>query len=608
MYRACSAAAPSRSRWGKGETILRVFVDGEEATTLAKPRPGKYRIDGLPAGDHACVAVATESQPGRTASTASCCRPTRCSALAQARTPDRIHRRLAHGRLRQPVDDPPVHAGRSLVAHRQHPRLRPAAVAAQFYDADYRVHAISGRGVVRNYDGFAGDTPPQAYPYVLFDHSVRDKDDGWQPQAIVIALGTNDFSNSRCMPGELLGIARRAARRLRRTFAGFVRSCCARAIRRRASCCGRPTAPKAKCRPRCRKWWRDCRTRTSATCPWTAWRWMAATGIPPKPTTAASPMRWCATSTRCPPPGREVRAASRCGASAAGLRAGLRGLPIANAGDDAPAPRFRDAPLLPGPRIADPSAHVFAGRIYIYGSHDVDEPARDGDSNQFVMRDYRVLSMASAARSPCTWSRWRWPTCPGQPAARVPDAAERDGRYYLYFPAKDKHGVFRIGVAVGDRPEGPFKPQPKPIRGSYSIDLFGVRRRRRRALPAVRRHLGGQLQRWKTWRKYDPAGGDTDLQRPDAPALMPRIARLRKDMLEFVEPPARIADLDASGNRYRAATPPTFLRSRMDAQARRPLLPAGPPATPTPSATPSATRPTGPFIERGIVLPPVQVI
>jgi beta-xylosidase len=52
----------------------------------------------------------------------------------------------------------------------------------------------------------------------------------------------------------------------------------------------------------------------------------------------------------------------------------------------------------------------------------------------------------------------------------APDAAFKNGKYYLYFPARDKQGIFRIGVAVGDRPEGPFTPDPEPIAGSYSID------------------------------------------------------------------------------------------------------------------------------------------
>jgi beta-xylosidase len=52
----------------------------------------------------------------------------------------------------------------------------------------------------------------------------------------------------------------------------------------------------------------------------------------------------------------------------------------------------------------------------------------------------------------------------------APDCAEKNGKYYFYFPARDSEGVFRIGVAVGDKPEGPFEPDPEPIPGSYSID------------------------------------------------------------------------------------------------------------------------------------------
>ena len=46
----------------------------------------------------------------------------------------------------------------------------------------------------------------------------------------------------------------------------------------------------------------------------------------------------------------------------------------------------------------------------------------------------------------------------------------KDGKYYLYFPAKNSDEIFRIGVAVSDSPTGPFMPEPEPIKGSYSID------------------------------------------------------------------------------------------------------------------------------------------
>jgi lysophospholipase L1-like esterase len=68
-------------------------------------------------------------------------------------------------------------------------------VAATF-DADYEVNAISGRGIVRNYNGMAADTLPQAYPYTLFGDNTPVRDPRWNPQVIVIALGTNDFSTA----------------------------------------------------------------------------------------------------------------------------------------------------------------------------------------------------------------------------------------------------------------------------------------------------------------------------------------------------------------------------------------------------------------------------
>ena len=199
---------------------------------------------------------------------------------------------------------------------------------------------------------------------------------------------------------------------------------------------------------------------------------------------------------------------------------------------------YLSQPLVRDIYVADPSAHVFNGRIYVYGSHDIDAKPIDTDPGRgYVMRDYRPLSMAriggpvtvhpvALALEHVPWAdRMLW----------APDAASKGGRYYLYFPAKDRDGVFRIGVAVGDHPEGPFRAEPQPISGSYSID------------PAVftdddgRSYLyfggihGGQLQRWANGR-YDPKGSIADLERPNDAALTPKVARLADDMLSFAEP------------------------------------------------------------------------
>lgn len=52
----------------------------------------------------------------------------------------------------------------------------------------------------------------------------------------------------------------------------------------------------------------------------------------------------------------------------------------------------------------------------------------------------------------------------------APDVTEKHGEYFLYFPAKDKDGVFRIGVAKSHKPDGKFKAEPSYIPGAYSID------------------------------------------------------------------------------------------------------------------------------------------
>ncbi len=195
---------------------------------------------------------------------------------------------------------------------------------------------------------------------------------------------------------------------------------------------------------------------------------------------------------------------------------------------------------------ADPSAHVFDGRIYIYPSHDIDAGIPFNDNgDHFGMEDYHVLSLA-APGEPVTdhgvalhvkdvpWAtRQMW----------APDAAKKGEQFYLYFPAKKADGIFQIGVAVSDSPAGPFTPQPEPIAGSYSID------------PAVfadddgEYYLyfggiwGGQLQHYRDNQWH------ADHQEPAAAeqALGPRVARLRDDLLEFAEVPREILILDEQG-------------------------------------------------------------
>jgi len=216
-----------------------------------------------------------------------------------------------------------------------------------------------------------------------------------------------------------------------------------------------------------------------------------------------------------------------------------------------PAPKLDPAKFLTQPLItdlytADPSAHVFNGKIFIYPSHDIDAgvPADDLGSH-FAMRDYHVFSM-DAVGSKITdhgvvldiknvpWAgRQMW----------APDAAEKGGKYYLYFPAKDKQDVFRIGAAVGDNPGGPFAARPEPIKGSFSIDPAVFKDTDGKYYMYFGGIWGGQLQRWKT------GSYTTDDGQPakDQPALSAKIARLGDDMTSFSEAPKDVVLLDENG-------------------------------------------------------------
>jgi lysophospholipase L1-like esterase len=67
---------------------------------------------------------------------------------------------------------------------------------ARRLDADYRIVAFSGRGVVRNYNGQAGEPLPVLYPRLIPGQPAPTVDPGdpWRPDLIVVGLGTNDFS------------------------------------------------------------------------------------------------------------------------------------------------------------------------------------------------------------------------------------------------------------------------------------------------------------------------------------------------------------------------------------------------------------------------------
>ncbi|KAF9894277.1 hypothetical protein FE257_007780 [Aspergillus nanangensis] len=195
-------------------------------------------------------------------------------------------------------------------------------------------------------------------------------------------------------------------------------------------------------------------------------------------------------------------------------------------------------PLVTHIYTADPSAHVFNNRLYIYPSHDRETDIQFNDNgDQYDMNDYHVLSMDSAS-GPVTdhgvvltaadvpWvSKQLW----------APDAATKNGKYYLYFPARDKKGIFRMGVAVADDPAGPFTAEKDYIPGSFSIDPAAFVDDDGQAYLYFGGIWGGQLQCWnEEGTVFDPAmQGAVEPKGDGVRALVPRVARLSEDMLRF---------------------------------------------------------------------------
>ncbi|BDI34556.1 endo-1,4-beta-xylanase [Capsulimonas corticalis] len=127
---------------------------------------------------------------------------------------------------------------------------------------------------------------------------------------------------------------------------------------------------------------------------------------------------------------------------------------------------WADNPIITTEYSADPSAHIFDGRMYLYASHD------RKDAKEFDMNDYHVYSTRDLQNwrdhgvalkiADISWAKGHlW----------APDCGYKNGRYYLYFPA-DATGKyeFKVGVAVSKSPSGPFAPEAEPIEGVNGID------------------------------------------------------------------------------------------------------------------------------------------
>ncbi|MFI3248994.1 MAG: family 43 glycosylhydrolase [Rikenellaceae bacterium] len=124
---------------------------------------------------------------------------------------------------------------------------------------------------------------------------------------------------------------------------------------------------------------------------------------------------------------------------------------------------------------ADPTARVHNGKLFVYPSCDMIPEGEMSTKPGFFMPGYHVFSLENGS----TWKDHGWVvkeadvewTKKGIEAMWAPDCIEKDGKFYLFFPARDKENYGRrIGVGVANNPEGPFTWEPSYIEGIEGID------------------------------------------------------------------------------------------------------------------------------------------
>ena len=100
---------------------------------------------------------------------------------------------------------------------------------------------------------------------------------------------------------------------------------------------------------------------------------------------------------------------------------------------------YANEPIISSIYTADPSVHVFNGKIYIYPSHDVNtgKPGTNGD--HYDMQDYHVLSMEdvqSAAKDhgvALKLSEFKWAEQPVSGWTTHHSILQFKGKWYLYY-------------------------------------------------------------------------------------------------------------------------------------------------------------------------------
>ncbi len=105
--------------------------------------------------------------------------------------------------------------------------------------------------------------------------------------------------------------------------------------------------------------------------------------------------------------------------------------------------------IIPNQGICDPHIRIYNGKVYMYATHD-----RSPQNTGFYMDDWRIYSTDDLINWKHEYTFHPEDTFLGKcEECYATDSIERNGKYYLYF----SKGQECVGVAVADRPEGPYR-------------------------------------------------------------------------------------------------------------------------------------------------------
>ena len=177
------------------QNLLHLYLDGVHKDSLIRPGHRTVILDKLGDGPH----VVRLEKAGETQDTTA-----RFDGFTVASTEQVLPAPHYYRRMEFIGDSYMVGYGNTSHTHTcTHEEIRDTTdtsesyvtLAAKHFHAAYRILATSGHGVVRNYNNFSpGETLPWYYQFALFDKATLANDDGWVPDAVVVDLGTNDFS------------------------------------------------------------------------------------------------------------------------------------------------------------------------------------------------------------------------------------------------------------------------------------------------------------------------------------------------------------------------------------------------------------------------------